>query len=83
MERLKTNDDLIKELLTNTEQKELYSEIEQEVKRMRGGKRANAGRKKLDEDNVLKFQIRVSKREKAFIDYARSHHLNYEELMEG
>lgn len=83
MKKLKTNDDLIKELLTEEEQQELYNDVTNEVKRMRGGKRKNAGRKKLDENNVLKFQIRVSKREKEFLTYARSHQIDYEKLMEG
>ena len=83
MKNLKTNDELINELLTPEEKNELYTEVEHEVKRIRGGARAGAGRKKKDEDNVLKFQVRVSKKEKTFLNYARSHHLNYDELMQG
>ena len=83
MKKLKTNDELINELLTPTEKNELYIEVENEVKRVRGGARIGAGRKKKDEDNVLKFQVRVSKKEKSFLDYARSHNLNYDELMQG
>ncbi len=83
MDNLKTNSDLIKELLTPEEQVELKNEVEQEVKKIRGGARKGAGRKKKDEDNVLKFQIRVSKKEKIFLNYAREHNLNYDELMEG
>lgn len=82
MKNLKTNDDLIKELLNKDEQQELYTDVETQVKKIRGGKRENAGRKKLSEDTVLKFQIRVSKREKAFLEYARSHNLDYEKIME-
>lgn len=82
MKNLKTNDELIKELLNPDEQAELYAEVEKEVKK-HGGYRPGSGRKKKDEDNVLKFQIRVSKKEKMFIDYARRHNLNYDELMQG
>lgn len=83
MKNLKTNDELINELLTPEEKDELYIEVENEVKRVRGGARQGAGRKKKDEDNVLKFQVRVSKKEKSFLEYARLHNLNYDELMQG
>ncbi|MBQ8475992.1 hypothetical protein IJ531_02910 [bacterium] len=82
MKNLKTNDELIKELLTQDEQKELYEEVQAQVKQ-HGGARIGAGRKKKDPDNVLKFQVRVSKKEKTFLEYARSHNLNYDELMQG
>lgn len=48
----------------------------------RGGKREGAGRKPTN-GVVLKFQIRVSEKEKEFIQYARSHNLNYDNLMQG
>ena len=48
----------------------------------RGGYREGAGRKPKT-GVVLKFQIRVSEKEKEFINYARSHHINYDSLMEG
>ena len=67
MNNFKTNDDLIKELLSLDEQKELQEEIEKEVKSTRGGARVGAGRKKKDSDNILQFQVRVSKREKEFL----------------
>ena len=76
MNNFKTNDDLIKELLSLDEQKELQEEIEKEVKSIRGGARIGAGRKKKDSDNILQFQVRVSKREKEFLKYARAHNLN-------
>lgn len=47
-----------------------------------GGKRQGAGRKPSN-GNVLKFQIRVSAKEKEFLQYARLHHLNYDDLMQG
>ncbi|MBR1754067.1 hypothetical protein IJ732_04445 [bacterium] len=83
MNKLKTNDELIKELLTEEEQIELKTEIVKEIKRIRGGARKGAGRKKKNPDNVLQFQVRVSKKEKIFLNYAREHNLNYDELMEG
>ncbi len=81
--KIKTNDDLIKELLSVDEQNKLYCEIEKEVKSIRGGARAGAGRKKKDSNNVLKFQVRVTEKEKMFLNYARSHNLNYDDLMQG
>ncbi len=48
----------------------------------RGGKRKGAGRKPAN-GVVLKFQIRVSEKEKEFLNYARLHNLNYDELMQG
>lgn len=48
----------------------------------RGGKREGAGRKPAN-GVVLKFQVRVSEKEKEFLKYARSHNLNYDDLMQG
>ena len=48
----------------------------------RGGYRENAGRKPKT-GVVLKFQIRVSEKEKEFINYARSHNIDYDSLMQG
>jgi len=48
----------------------------------RGGKRTGAGRKPKN-GVVLRFQIRVSEKEKEFINFARAHHLNYDNLMQG
>lgn len=83
MDKIKTNDELIKELLSQEEQKTLYKEVEEEVNKHRGGARAGAGRKKKDPDNVLKFQVRVSKKEKQFLNYARSHNIDYDNLMQS
>jgi len=47
-----------------------------------GGKREGAGRKPKT-GVVLKFQVRLSEKEKEFINYARSHNLNYDDLMQG
>ncbi len=82
MKKLKTNDDLIKELLTPEEQAEVYAYVEKEVAKYWGGKRENSGRKPKDRAKVLKFQVRVSEKEKEFLKYAREHNLNYDELMQ-
>ena len=78
-----TTDDLIKKYFTAEEAVEIYKEVAEEVARIKwGGKRTNAGRKPKT-GIVLDFRIRVSEKEKEFIDYARSHNLNYDELMQG
>ena len=82
MENLKTNEDLIKELLTPVEQQELTSDIEQAVIKYHGGFREGAGRKKKDSAIVLKFQVRVSEKEKEFLAFARKHNLDYDKLMQ-
>ena len=82
MKELKTNDDLIKELLTPEEQSEVYAYVKKEVAKYWGGNRENSGRKRKDSAKVLKFQVRVPAKEKEFLKYAREHNLNYDELME-
>lgn len=84
MRKMKTNDDLIKELFTLEEQKEIYANIEREVKRYQwGGARKNSGRKPIDESKVLKFTKRLTEKEKQFIEYARAHNINYDDLMQS
>ena len=84
MNNLKTTEDLLNDrtLFTEQEANEIRFEVKQEVKRIRGGARVNAGRKKKSSENVLKFQVRVSEKEKNFLKYARSHNLDYDKLME-
>lgn len=47
-----------------------------------GGARVGAGRKPKT-GVVLKFQIRVSEKEKALIKYIRDNHINVDELMQN
>ena len=75
-----TNDDLIAKL-SKERQEKIQAEAEKEITKW-GGKRKGAGRKPKT-DNVLEFRIRVSKKEKEFIDYARSHSVNFDDLMQG
>lgn len=77
-----TNNDLMKELLTSEDIAEVKEEVLNEVKNFRGGKREGSGRK-LITGKVLKFTKRVTDEEARFIDYAREHHINYEDLMQG
>ena len=76
-----TTDDLMKKYFSSNDVKEINAEIAQEVAKW-GGKRKNAGRK-TKTGTVLKFCLKVSEKEKEFINYARSHNLNYDELMQG
>lgn len=75
-----TNDDLINSLPQTRKQK-IIENSDQEIAKW-GGKRKGAGRKPVN-GVVLEFRINVSKQEKEFIQYARKHHVNYEELMQG
>ena len=75
-----TNDELIARL-PKEEQEIIFQMTAKEIEKW-GGKRKGAGRKPKT-GNVLEFRIRVSKKEKDFIDYARSHNINYDDLMQG
>ncbi len=80
MNKIVTNDDLIN-ALSEERQKNINNEVAKTIAKW-GGKREGAGRKPKS-DNVLELRIRVSKKEKEFIDYARNHKLNFDDLMEG
>ena len=77
-----------RELIENlkTTDPEIYKEIKENtitVEKEWGGARQNAGRKKLVEGKVLKFTKRLTDIEVKFINYARAHNINYEDLMQG
>lgn len=75
-----TTEDLINKLPP-----ELAEQVRMNVKKnveKWGGKRENAGRKPKT-GVVLEFRMRVSEKEKEFLNYARSHNINYDELMQG
>ena len=76
-----TTDDLIK-MLPIEEQNQINAEVEANIKKW-GGKRENSGRSTIVKGKVLKFTKRLTAEEARFIDYAREHHINYDELMEG
>lgn len=75
-----TNDELIKALPQARKQR-IIENSDKEIAKW-GGKRKGAGRKPVN-GVVLEFRINVSKQEKEFIKYAREHHINYEDLMQG
>ena len=75
-----TNDELIN-ALTQTRKQKIIENSDKEISKW-GGKRKGAGRKPVN-GILLEFRINVSKQEKEFINYARKHHLKYEELMQG
>lgn len=78
-----TTKDLINNRLSKDDAKKLFEEAEEEIKIIKwGGKRKGAGRKPKTGE-VLEFRVRLSEKEKQFIDYAREHHLDYDELMQG
>ncbi len=84
MKKLIDAQNLIEELkLTDIDS---YTEIKNntiETAKKWGGKRKNAGRKPKDKSNILSFQMKVSEKERKFLQYAREHHIDYDNLMEG
>lgn len=75
-----TNEDLINSLSLERQAK-INREVESNIKKW-GGARENSGRKMIV-GKVLKFTKRLTEEEVKFIDYARKHHLNYDDLMQG
>lgn len=75
-----TNDELISKL-SKERQERINAMAEEEIAKW-GGKRKGAGRKPKT-GTVLEFRIRVTPKEKEFIDYARKHNINYDDLMQG
>jgi len=74
-------EDIMKELLTPEDINEIEAEIKE--KKARGGVRENSGRKGIVPGKILKFSKRLTDKEVQFINYARSHHINYDDLMQG
>jgi len=54
-------------IITKDEFEEISGDKYAEEKFGHGGKRKGAGRKKINPDNVLKFQVRVSTKEKVLL----------------
>ena len=84
MKKLINAKDLIENLKT-TDIK-TYNEIKENTRQAAktwGGKRENSGRKPIESGKVLKFTKRLSEKEAQFIDYARKHNLDYDDLMQG
>ena len=75
-----TTDDLINRLPKELAD-QVRKNVDSEVAKW-GGKRENAGRR-TKTGTVLKICYRVSEKEKEFLNYARSHNINYDELMQG
>ena len=76
-----TTDDLMNKYFSSEEVNEINNEVAQEIAKW-GGKRKNAGRK-TKTGTVLKLCLKVSEKEKEFINYARTHNINYDDLMRG
>ncbi len=81
-----TTEDILNDrsIFTVQEANKIKENVEREVKKYKwGGARKNSGRKPVDETKVLKFTKRLTEKEKQFIDYARAHNINYDDLMQG
>ena len=79
-----TTKELIKQRFSKEKAEEIFSDAENEINKIKwGGSREGSGRKAKPKGEVLQFTKRLTQKEVNFIDYARSHHLNYDELMQG
>ena len=76
-----TNDDIINSF-SKERQENINNLVEKDIAKW-GGARPNSGRKTVVKGNVLNFTKRLTEKEAYFIDYARSHNLNYDDLMQG
>lgn len=80
-----TTDDILNDrtLFTEAQAAKIRTNIEKKAQKLWGGARANAGRKAKPKGEVLQFNRRLTEKENRFIDYARAHKLNYDDLMQG
>ncbi len=77
-----STEDLIKKRFSEEKAQEIISQADKEINEIKwGGRRAGAGRKPKGE--VLQFTRRLTEKENKFIDYARAHNINYDDLMQG
>ena len=77
-------DELIKKRFSENKASEILNEADNEVQEIKwGGARINAGRKAKPKTQVLQFTKRLTQKEAMFIDYARAHNINYDDLMQG
>lgn len=83
MKKLTNIDNILEELKVSDP--ESYKEIiEHTAKAAKewGGQRTNAGRKPKT-GTVLNFSKRITQKEGKFIDYAREHNIDLDDLMQG
>lgn len=78
--KIVTTDDLIN-ALPKERQDKINAEVEKNVAKW-GGVRANSGRKRVA-GQVLDFTKRLTEKEARFIDYAREHNIDFDDLMQG
>ena len=77
-----TTKELINQRFSESQAEEIIQDAEKEAQTYWGGSRKGAGRKAKQECEVLKFTKRLTEKEVSFIDYARTHHLDYDKLMQ-
>lgn len=63
--------------------KKLEQILKKKAAKIWGGARANSGRKTKPKGELLSFTKRLTEKEIRFIDYARAHNINYDDLMQG
>ena len=85
MKKIITTDDILNDrtLFTEKQAEKIKADIEKKAGKYWGGKREGAGRKSKPKGEILQFTKRLTEKEAYFIDYARSHNLNYDDLMQG
>ena len=76
-----TNDDIINSF-SKERQENINNLVKKDIAKW-GGVRPNSGRKTVVKGNVLNFTKRLTEKEAEFIDYARTHHIDYDKLMQG
>ncbi len=83
--KITTTEDILNDrtMFTEKQAEKIRANIEKKAKKIWGGSRENAGRKTKPKGEVLEFTKRVTAKEVQFIDYARAHNINYDDLMQG
>jgi len=80
-----TTEDILNDrtMFTEKQAEKIRANIEKKAKKIWGGSRTNSGRKTKPKGEVLSFTKRLSEKECRFIDYARTHNINVDDLMQG
>ncbi len=83
--KIKTLDDILadRKIFTQEQAERIEKNALETADKIWGGKRKGAGRKPKEPGKVLKFAKRLTEKEAQFIDYARAHNINYDDLMQG
>ena len=83
--KIKTLNDILsdRKIFTKEQAEQIEKNALEAANTIWGGRRKGAGRKPKEPGRVLKFAKRLTEKEAQFIDYARAHNINYDDLMQG